>query len=366
MSMVKKPILLDETGKEIAGALRQQNALLSAMARGSVNALASSWKDIHNIVREGLAAEIFHVGDQLIVPWKDVAADKTYEVPLDIVHFGNVTLKNGSVVPAMFLQWHYCVPINVQFDHQENERASETSFLSEYYYYEAYTGSDGSTKYKLLIEGTDYAIGSIIPSSKVYYHSAIKDPTGNIVEFGYNRWSHSAIRQFLNSVKGVNEWWKQQHLGDVAPDMSITKAGFMSGFEEDFLSCLKPIKVTTMLNTVTDSEIGTFEETYDTFFLPSVEQVYAKPILAGVEGEPFEYWKQALGRTAPAETGVENKYEGYFVYALENREERCYVRLRSPFIPTSHISWNQNQSGYVGSNGGSNNGVRIAPVCVIC
>ena len=44
MSQVTKPILLDETGQEIAGALRPQNALLSAMARGSVNALASSWK----------------------------------------------------------------------------------------------------------------------------------------------------------------------------------------------------------------------------------------------------------------------------------------------------------------------------------
>lgn len=53
MSQVTKPILLDETGKEIAGVLRQQNALLSAMARGSVNALASSWKDIYNKLSKG-------------------------------------------------------------------------------------------------------------------------------------------------------------------------------------------------------------------------------------------------------------------------------------------------------------------------
>lgn len=364
MSQVTKPILLDETGKEIAGALRQQNALLSAMARGSVNALASSWKDIHNIVREGLAAEIFHVGDQLIVPWKDVAADKTYEVPLDIVHFGNVTLKDGSVVPAMFLQWHYCTPFGVQFDHQENEQASESSFLSDYYYYEEYTASDGGTRYKLLVAGTDYAVGDSIPSSKVYYHSSIKDSTGYIVNCGYNRWSHSALRQFLNSAKGVNEWWTAQHLGDVAPDQLATKAGFMSGFDEEFLSCLKPIKVTTALNTVTDTEIGTTEDTYDTFFLPSLEQIYAKPQLAGVEGEIFDYWKQALGLTSPAQWHP-TVYEAYKTYAIDSKTSAQLVRLRSAYRYGSYSTWNQSSTGSIDTYY-AYNAYRVAPVCAIC
>ena len=365
MSQVTKPILLDETGKEIAGALRQQNALLSAMARGSVNALASSWKDIHNIVREGLAAEIFHVGDQLIVPWKDVAADKTYEVPLDIVHFGNVTLKNGSVVPAMFLQWHYCTPFGVQFDHQENEQASESSFLSDYFYYEAYTDGEGKTRYKLLVEGTDYAVGDSIPNSKVYYHSSIKDSTGYIVNYGYNRWSHSALRQFLNSAKGVNEWWTAQHLGDVAPEQLATKAGFMSGFDEEFLSCLKPIKVTTALNTVTDTEIGATEDTYDTFFLPSLEQIYAKPQLAGVEGEPFEYWRLAVGKTEPNGWYDANINPAYITYALDAKTSAQYVRLRSATRDYSYVTWYQYSTGSV-YDGTANVANRFAPVCAIC
>ena len=365
MSQVTKPILLDETGKEIAGALRQQNALLSAMARGSVNALASSWKDIHNIVREGLAAEIFHVGDQLIVPWKDVAADKTYEVPLDIVHFGNVTLKNGSVVPAMFLQWHYCTPFGVQFDHQENEQASESSFLSDYFYYEAYTDGEGKTRYKLLVEGTDYAVGDSIPNSKVYYHSSIKDSTGYIVNYGYNRWSHSALRQFLNSAKGVNEWWTAQHLGDVAPEQLATKAGFMSGFDEEFLSCLKPIKVTTALNTVTDTEIGATEDTYDTFFLPSLEQIYAKPQLAGVEGEPFEYWRLAVGKTEPNGWYNSNINPAYITYALDAKTSAHLVRLRSASRGYAYNTWGQYSTGGIGdNNAGTAN--RFAPVCAIC
>ena len=366
MSQVTKPILLDETGKEIAGALRQQNALLSAMARGSVNALASSWKDIHNIVREGLAAEIFHVGDQLIVPWTDVAADKTYEVPLDIVHFGNVTLKNGSVVPAMFLQWHYCTPFSVQFDHPENERASESSFLSDYYYYKAYTDDKGRPRYKLLVAGTDYAVGDSIPSSTVYYHSSIKDSTGYIVNYGYNRWSHSALRQFLNSAKGVNEWWTAQHLGDVAPVQLATKAGFMSGFDEEFLSCLKPIKVTTVLNTVTNTEIGTTEDTYDTFFLPSLEQIYAKPQLAGVEGEPFEYWRLAVGKTEPNSWYEANINPAYITYALDAKTSALTVRLRSAYRYNSYNAWNQYSTGYINNYEGADGAIRFAPVCAVC
>lgn len=365
MSQVTKPILLDETGKEIAGALRQQNALLSAMARGSVNALASSWKDIHNIVREGLAAEIFHVGDQLIVPWKDVAADKTYEVPLDIVHFGNVTLKNGSVVPAMFLQWHYCSPFGVQFDHQENEQASESSFLSDYYYYEVYTASDGGTRYKLLVAGTDYAVGDSIPTSKVYYHSSIKDSTGYIVNYGYNRWSHSAIRQYLNSKKGVNEWWTAQHLGDVAPEQLATKAGFMTGFDEEFLSCLKPIKVTTALHTITDTELGNTEDTYDTFFLPSLEQIYAKPQLAGAEGEIFDYWRQAVGKTEPNGWYDTNNNPAYITYAIDAKTSAQLVCLRSAHRSNLCYTWLQSETGYVGYSSASN-AFRFAPVCAIC
>lgn len=361
MSKIIKPILLDETGKEIVAVLRQQNAFISALARNSVNALASSWKDIHNIVREGLAAEIFNIGDQLIVPWKDVAADKTYEVPLDIVNFGNVTLKDGSVVPAMFLQWHYCLPFAVQFDHAENEQATESTFLNEYCYYEAV--GVANDQYRLLIKGTDYTVGNPIPSSKTYYHTAIKDPTGQIVAYGYNRWSNSAVRQFLNSAKGVNEWWTPQHLGDVAPEELATKAGFMSGFDEEFLSCLKPIKVTTALNAVTDTQIGIPEDTYDTFFLPSLEQIYAQPEIAGVEGTFFEYWKQAVGENSPVEWYVD--VPAYITYAIDEKTSAQFARLRSALRTNSVSTWNLSKTGYVSDNFARYT-FRFAPVCAIC
>lgn len=47
--------------------------------------------------------------------------------------------------------------------------------------------------------------------------------------YGCNRWATSAMRQWLNSDAGKNEWWKQQDAFDIAPDQLATTSGFFSG-----------------------------------------------------------------------------------------------------------------------------------------
>ena len=315
MSTVKKPILLDETGKEMVSAMRTQNALLGAIARESINAL-TSWKDIQALVRQGLAKEIFHIGDQFIVPWKDIEADKTYDVPLDIVHFGDVELQDGEIVPAMFLQWHYTLPFSLQFDAPESTA------------------------------------------------SAVKDPTDNVSKYGYNRWSHSAVRQFLNSKAGKDAWWTPKHSGDAKPDKLSTKAGFMTGFEDDFLSVIGPIKVTTALNTITDENFGNTEDTYDTFFLPSLEQMYAKPQLAGAEGDYFEYWKRATNRTSPNTWHEGGRNPGYITYDIETKKTPQSLRLRSAYRNSSYDTWYVYSDGLINGLYASSN-CRCIPVCAV-
>ncbi len=350
MSKITKPIMLDETGKEIAAALRKQTALLSAMARESVDTIVSDWKDIHNMVRDGYAADIFRIGDQIIVPWKDVATGDTYEVPLDVVHFGNVTLQNGDVVPGMYLQWHYSLPFGIEFDHPENEVATEAYFLSEYQYYDASTGA-------LLVRGTNYNVGDSIPTSKTYFHSAIYDSTGVITGSGYGRWSHSGIRQFLNSTEGIGAWWKAQHLGDTAPNQLSSKAGFMSGFEEEFLSCLKPVKVSTDFNSGIDV-------TFDTFFLPSLSQMYAQPISGVDEGEAFDYWKQALGITSPAAWSP-SVYDAYITYSIKATASAQSIRLRTRYSYGPGHTQRLTPVGAIGVYDACDV-ISCAPVCVIC
>lgn len=81
------------------------------------------------------------------------------------------------------------------------------------------------------------------------------------------------MRQWLNSKAGVNAWWAAQHKGDVKPAELATKAGFLTGFDDDFLSCLTPIKIVTIPNTISEPDKNTpTEVTYDKIFC----QVWSK------------------------------------------------------------------------------------------
>ena len=118
MSKITEPMLLDSTGKEIVEKLHTQNMLLNLMAGAAMEG-TTSMSEIRKIVQAGKASEVYNIGDQIVVPWTDVATGQKYEAVGDIVHFGNVTLKDGEEVPGMFIQWHYATPFGVQFDNNE-------------------------------------------------------------------------------------------------------------------------------------------------------------------------------------------------------------------------------------------------------
>lgn len=347
-------IMTDMTLQEILEKVQLQNAYLAAIAGADPGTVTvSGWQSVSEIVRAGLAPKIFKIGDQLICPWTDKATEKAYSWVWDIVHMGQVTLEDGREVPGMYLQSHYLTPFAIQFDHEENERATEPTFSGDYSYYTK--NPDGS--YKL----EEVVVGQQIPAETEYYHSAIKDPTGNICRYGYNRWSHSAYRQWLNSdsaEKGT--WWKAQHLGDVAPNELKNRAGFLSGFEQDFLDVIKKVKIRTQLNTITDKEIGTDEETVDLMFLPSKEQLYGTLEGSVYNDSAFEYYKQVAG----FETPNNGNSTGRIKYKLEAQTSADWQRLRSPYRGGSDFPWNCSSAGYLGIGGASIAG-RCAPACVI-
>ena len=127
-TITNEPILLDSTGRAILEQMNRQNSYLAMMAEGKRSDIYSSMSQIASIVRGNNVdnnKKIFPIGDQIIVPWKDMDdsthnTDETaYQVALNIVHHGEVTLETGEVVPGMYLQWHYCSPYGVQFSHQQ-------------------------------------------------------------------------------------------------------------------------------------------------------------------------------------------------------------------------------------------------------
>lgn len=382
-----------------------------------------NWEEIQTIVKAGQADKYFNIGDQLTVSWKDTAANKEYEIPLDVVSFEDVTIldenEQEKVVPGMILQWHYCTPFGVQFSqNQAFYYCKELLPAGTYYFvigenwgnnchkdyaYEFTTtkdipaggqlqiGRDGTEigacpdqnpstwrvrtynscndvtplEILTLIEHEDgNANGTLLgtTTSTLKYN---EDSINNLYSssYGHNRWKTSALRQFLNSDADIGEWWSNQ--GDVfdrKPNELATKNGFMSGFEKDFLAVLNPVKVSTLINTTRDSQLGTIDDTYDTFFLPSLEQCYCVPFAEG-EGKNWDYWKQKSNTENPNSRGSTNA--NLITYAVENHASAQTVRLRSAYRGyannTSCISSTGHVYGIIAT--GSN---RFSPACVIC
>lgn len=423
MSDITKPMVLDETFEAkmdtLNGEIARQNLLLSRLVTSAEADSVATLNEIHEIVRAGEASAVFSIGDQINVNYND--GTNSYVLPFDIVHFADVELQDGEIVPGMFIESHYAVE-PVQFSQNNAFYVVPSGGLAAGSYYftmgnswgsnvvsgksytftltESYAEGDllqlgtassevsglpdtapanwrvrtykanGSTPASMattpaetvsLSEGTTGTNLGTLSSSTKYGTSGMNNMQRSA--YGYGRWSQSAIRQRLNSSAAVGAWWSAQNPYDRRPTELASLRGFMAGFDEAFLNILKPVKVRTALNTVTDGDIGTYEDTYDTFFPASLEQEYIVPQLSGVGGDYWEYWKRRTGATSPqAQYGT---YPTRIRYAYNSRSSAQYCRLRSAGRGHACYTW------YVYTSGGvfydcAASSLRCAPACVIC
>lgn len=424
MSEVTKPIILDSTGHLIVDGIARQNLLLTQLISATAEATpVATLNEIHEIVRAGEAANVFGIGDQINLNYNDGTND--YVLPFDIVHFGDVELADGETVPGMFIQSHYAMQ-SVQFDQNEGFYVVPAGGLAPGTFHFTMGNEWGSnvqngavysfTTTESYAEGDIWQLGKetsevsglpdAAPSTwRVRTYKAVDNTPAGLVAtpteilpltadasgidlgvlssstkygvsglnnmqrsaYGYNRWSQSAMRQFLNSAAAVEGWWKPQNPYDRRPAELATLRGFMAGFDEAFLNIIKPIKVTTALNTASDSEIGATEDTYDTFFPASLEQEYIVPQLSGAEGVYWEYWKRRLGLSSPQTTGVSGVNANHIRYAYNARTSAQACRLRSANRDYANSVWNVHSSGYAYSSSYSATfSHRCVPACVIC
>lgn len=408
--MVTKPLLLNETGEALVAQMQEQNKLLRSIASGAY-ARPDDWDDIFSIVRQGKAQEVFAIGDMIVDKWTDTATGAVYEVPAQVVSFKNAKLVDGTEVPAMYIQWHYASPFGVQFNNYQAFYHCAEELPAGTYCFEIGTSWGDN-----LVAGNVYnfTLTKTVPAGGVLWFNgasiyeaatsawkvaALANPKdreaqevvlvsagnagtslgtisssnlsgkniGNLqsVSFGYNRWSQSAIRQFLNSDKGTGEWWTPQNNLDVRPNELFTKNGFMSGMPERLKANLRAVEVVTALNSVSDTGIeeDNLEVTYDKVFLPSLEEMYIANQLAG-EGSAWEYWKRRLGTSAPV-SWHPNIYQELIHYGVENHSSALRVRLRSAYRGHAYLTWVVYAGGYAG-NGYARGAFRFAPGCAIC
>ena len=423
MSEVTKPVILDSTGRLIVDGIARQNLLLTQLISATTEATpVATLREIHEIVKAGKAASVFGIGDQINLNYNN--GDKDYVLPFDIVHFGDVELQDGETVPGMFIQSHYAMQ-NVQFDQNEGFFVVPAGGLAPGTYQFTMGNDWGSnvvrgavysfTTTESYAEGDIWQLGKAntevgglsdaAPSTwRVRTYKAVGTvPAGlaatptEILEltasssgtdlgtlssstkygtsglnnmqragYGYNRWGQSALRQFLNSSAAADAWGTPQNPYDRRPDQLASMRGFMAGFDDAFLNIIQPVKVVTALNTVSDTDIGASETTFDTFFPASLEQEYIAPQAAGVEGEYWEYWKRRLGLSSPQVDGAPGTNPFHIRYAYNAKTSAQNCRLRSASRGTASSAWSVAASGYAYSYYYATIAYRCAPACVIC
>lgn len=416
MSQITKPLMLNETGQLLVEGIARQNLLLSQLVSASASEAtpAATLAEIHEIVQRGEAAQVFSIGDQINVKWNDGTSD--YIIPFDIVHFGDVQLQDGETVPGMYIQAHYAFQ-GVQFDQNEafyvvtgqalapgtyhitmgnswgsnvvankvyqftttveipvggqlqlGTASSQVSGLPDTspsnWRVRTYADASGAALEILtLTEGSGGTDLGVLSSSTKYGTSGMNNMQRS--GYGYNRWGQSAIRQYMNSAAAAGSWWTQKNPYDRIPDQAASVRGMMAGFEEGFLNIIKPVKVVTALNTVSDSDIGSSETTYDTFFLASLEQEYIVPQASGVEGEYWEYWKRRLGLSSPQAQGSGGTNPAHIRYAYNAKTSAQNCRLRAANRGIATNAWHVNTSGSA-TNYYAASAFRAVPACVIC
>ena len=389
----------ESTHKKIAAALE----ILAADARKE---MSHDWTSLEEFANTGLFGEAYGIGDQFIDTWKDTAANVEYTYPYQLNHIGNVELQDGETLENRpFLQAHYAHPFGVQFSHQRAFLRCPSGLAAGTYYVtiESAWGSN--------VQAGDvvcFTLAQAVPAGgrvagmygapdqakanwRIYSYSAdgktileTVTPTftasgtslGTIkasarngdlnsmqeTAYGWNRWSTSALRQYLNSAAGVGAWWTAQDEWDIAPDQLTTKAGFLAGCPEEFVEALKYVKVTTYPNTVQDDTGGnTPDITYDRVFLPSLEQIFVNPQKSG-EGEYHEYWKRRSGSTTPL--AQYSTTPNMITYAVENHASPQYVRLRSASRGGAYYAWFVVSSGFV-SYYSASSAYRFSPLVVL-
>lgn len=388
----------ESTMKEISQALQTMAFTQSANLEN-----ISTWGQLSGLSRNGYAQKIFDYGDQILEKWTDTAANKEYDFPWQITHFEDVELEDGEIIQGTFLEAHYTTPFGVQFSNRaflccpDGLKAGTYNVTLGAKWGDKDAQKDTTWQFTLaksvpaggclggFIQMPDlaastwkvisYAADRITKIETVPVTSgsggtalgtlqyATRNGNLNSMQetgYGWNRWKTSALRQYLNSNQPKGKWWIPQDDWDIAPDQLTAKDGFLCGVPDDLLKALKTVKVVTYANTVQDG--GEADITYDKVFLPSLEQLFINPQIAG-EGTVHEYWQRRSGMKTKMQQY--QTYPNMITYAVENHTSPQHVRLRSASRGNAYATWYVNSSGGVGSDYGAWGALRFSPLVVV-
>lgn len=401
MSAITKPLVLDETVQALNHLIAHQNAAIDLLASDKRASLATNMAEIAVLAKNGELLEVMDYGDKISTAWAD--GETNYTPEMNLCHESDELLEDGETVHGVFFEWDKTTPFGIPFDEPEAiyyfdgtegagdfyitiGRAYGTGWVANEHIHFTLTEAPSADDQLVINCGTDaknnptngrtwnvYAKGSTeSKQSGTTSNSATGTNLGTIgttseyattgrlnaiarVVYGYNRWSQSGLRQYLNSDKVAGTYWTAQNPWDRPSAIVATKNGFLYGYAEDVKAHFKQIRVVTVACNADNNEE---DVTYDKVFLSSLEQMYCVPQFSGKEGAYWEYYKRLLGRTSPAPTSA--TYTRLIKYALNAPTSAQGCFRRSAYRYSAYGVWSVGASGYVSASLACS-GYRCAP-----
>lgn len=353
------------------------------------------WLQIQRIVRAGEASNYFNIGDQLqcerngqILTWDIIGID--IDTPADPHFHHSITLQTHEVCEpvqrdareALFVfpdgaaagPYHFKVTQDILCPDNEEKIfqftlakaiPSDGHFVLTASHSQLLTGTEaktfsGSTSTEV-IETVTLSEGSGGKDLGDVSHS-VGENTNSIQRalVASNRYSTSALRQYLNSSAAAGSVWSPQTPFDRPPDWASNTAGFLNGMDPDLVSVVGAVAKLTAFSTATDGgEIG-IDFSEERFFLPSLSEVYGGNEVGDGEGPAYPYYANYSELPEAGTDADANR--------IKYRDGGAAVSiwpLRTPVAISGANIRVVNSNGSVGFGQSDSSIRRIAPCCCI-
>lgn len=288
--------------------LMNENLAKIAKAVGSQVDI-TTWAGIQKAVRAGIAPDILPVGTQLLVK-HSVYGEHLY----DVVAHDYLKSVHDENAHTMTLLCHDQIAA-IQFDSAEAFYYAEAELPAGTYNFTLATaysswaaGTYQFTLTQALPKGGQLAISGYADAAmtarqvRAYASRTATAATESVaitsgdagtslgtfgtelnhsqrVSYGSNNYKESAIRQFLNSPSAAGSVWTPQTKFDRPPSWMTSLAGFVGGFDDDFLSVIGEVVVPCSANNTYEAPDSTVAkgEKYtvtDKFYLASQREIF--------------------------------------------------------------------------------------------
>lgn len=298
-----KPLMLDETGKELVDAIK-----LLAITQGAAPEF-TSWKQIQTAIANGYGPKYFPVGTQLTVN-HSVYGTRLF----DVVAHDYLKSVHDENAHTMTIQQHDLLP-STQFDAPEAFYYAEAELPAGTYNFTLATAysswAEGTYQFTLtkpVPKGGQLAISGYADAAmtarqvRSYANQTTTTATESVaitagsggtnlgtfgeglnhshrVPYGSNNYKESAMRQFLNSSAAAGSVWTPQTKFDRPPSWLTSLAGYKNGLDQDFLAVVGKVVLPCSANNTyeaPDSSIvkGAKYTLNDEFYLASAGEIF--------------------------------------------------------------------------------------------